>query len=146
MLVGKKCRKCGIVKDIQDFYTDKSRKDMSQNACKDCSDARTKQYKNSYTRKGTWRSHAVLLRYGLTEVQYNLLFNKQEGKCAICKRPQIEFKRRFAVDEFTEFKNTKTPIIRELLCGPCNSGLGMFQDNIKCLEQAISYLKKWGTN
>lgn len=34
-----------------------------------------------------------------------------------------------------------TGLIRGLLCTNCNTGLGMFKDNIKILEAAIKYLK-----
>lgn len=37
-----------------------------------------------------------------------------------------------------EFNNSKK--VRGLLCQQCNTGLGMFKDNIKYLESAIDYL------
>ena len=35
----------------------------------------------------------------------------------------------------------KTKKIRGLLCHTCNSGLGMFKDNIEYLKNAIKYLE-----
>jgi hypothetical protein len=57
---------------------------------------------------------------------------KQEDKCAICKRP---FDRTPHVDH-----SHKTGKIRGLLCFHCNSGLGMFGDCMDTMESAINYL------
>ncbi len=40
----------------------------------------------------------------------------------------------------------KTHKIRNLLCNNCNTGLGLFNDDILVLSSAIDYLKKYGGN
>lgn len=60
------------------------------------------------------RSH-LRLKYGITIEQYNELLHKQKGCCALCDRPQTEFKTRLAVDH-----NHATGEIRGLLCAYCN--------------------------
>lgn len=67
---------------------------------------------------------------------YENMFNEQEGKCAICKRHQSEFKKRLVVDH-----NHKTGKIRGLLCSPCNRMLGQVGDSFTILRNAIEYLK-----
>lgn len=57
---------------------------------------------------------------------------RQDGKCAICK-------------EVLNSRNNLdhchiTGAFRGVLCGLCNSGLGMFKDNIDYLKRAINYL------
>jgi len=74
--------------------------------------------------------------FGIDLAQYNELFAKQEGKCAICLRHQSEFSRALAVDH-----DHLTGEIRGLLCSAHNTALGQFQDDIELLEKAISYLK-----
>jgi hypothetical protein len=74
-------------------------------------------------------------RNGITIVQYKELFKEQEGKCAICKVPQSQLKRRLSVDHDHDTKQ-----IRGLLCQPCNLALGMFNDSVTTLSSAIGYL------
>jgi hypothetical protein len=75
--------------------------------------------------------------YGISIEEYNEMFLKQNGLCAICKRTDIEQKR-LAVDHCH-----KTGKIRELLCSKCNKGLGHFDDNLIYLKEAVEYLKKY---
>lgn len=60
---------------------------------------------------------------------------EQENRCAICKR----------IFEATPFidHDHETKVVRELLCRFCNTGLGMFGDNLEILSQAVEYLRKW---
>jgi Recombination endonuclease VII len=74
--------------------------------------------------------------YGMTIEQYNLLFEKQQGKCAICERHQSELTKRLHVDH-----NHNTGKTRGLLCHYCNTALGSFKEDITLLNKAIEYLK-----
>jgi len=74
--------------------------------------------------------------YKISKEQFNQMRTAQDNQCAICGSIFIKTP---CVDH-----NHKTGVIRALLCQRCNSGLGYFQDNIKYIEQAILYLKKWG--
>lgn len=76
-------------------------------------------------------------RYGLTREEYDILLQKQQYNCAICKKHRQEFNQDFAVDHCH-----KTNKIRGLLCVGCNTGLGSLKDSVDNLEQAIVYLKK----
>lgn len=75
--------------------------------------------------------------YKITLEEYNLMFENQNGKCAICGRHQDELKRALAVDH-----NHITGNVRGLLCDSCNSGIGYLKDNVQLLQKAIDYLKK----
>lgn len=74
--------------------------------------------------------------YGITLDDWNSLFEKQEGRCAICKRPQDYFEKSLAVDH-----NHKTGKVRGLLCENCNRAIGLLYDNIDSLRNAIDYLE-----
>jgi len=70
-------------------------------------------------------------KYGITKSEYDTLFKKQKGRCAICKEPPT----RIMVDHCHS-----TNKIRGLLCGRCNTGLGCFNDDAESLKRAIKYL------
>ena len=81
------------------------------------------------------REHNLLREYGITIKDYNDLFIKQNGKCAICGN--LPNKRGLFVDHDHE-----TGKIRGLLCHNCNIGLGMFYDNNILLQNATKYLEE----
>jgi hypothetical protein len=76
-----------------------------------------------------------IVRYGITEEQYQQLVTLQENKCAICKR---EFVRTPHIDH-----DHTTGEVRGLLCYSCNGAIGNFKDNVKALQNAINYLEKF---
>ena len=83
------------------------------------------------------RSTILKQRYGITEVDYQYMLEKQGGCCAICGTTEPGGKNRvFHVDHCHASKE-----VRGLLCVSCNHGLGSFKDNIKSLESAIKYLQ-----
>jgi hypothetical protein len=63
--------------------------------------------------------------YNITIEEYNKIFEKQNGCCAICSRHQSEFKQRLCIDH-----DHKTGKIRGLLCHNCNRFLGYINDDI----------------
>lgn len=69
------------------------------------------------------------------------LYKLQKGECAICHTPYkvetISKQRGLYVDHCHSSGK-----VRGLLCKKCNSGLGMFNDNIDTLNEAIFYLNK----
>jgi hypothetical protein len=68
------------------------------------------------------------------ELRAELLL-KQGGHCLICAK---DITARSAVDHCH-----RTGVVRGLLCGTCNSGLGMFNDRPELLEAAIAYLRSF---
>ena len=83
-----------------------------------------------------YRRKRALKKYGLTVEQYEEMFQKQDGKCKICKKPSSYW---LVVDH-----NHKTNEVRGLLCHRCNRALGMFRDDAELLAEAIRYLECFG--
>jgi len=83
------------------------------------------QYKNSQLRS----------TYGINLEDFEDFLRQQDGKCAICKIDQKDFKKRMSVDH-----DHKTGLIRGLLCDKCNRGLGHFSDSQDLMLKAIEYL------
>lgn len=86
-----------------------------------------------YANQDKYRDRVLQNRYGITLQQYTTLLEKQGGLCAICGKEDLI---RLCVDH-----DHKTGIVRGLLCGNCNQGLGKFKDSLELLIQAIDYLE-----
>jgi hypothetical protein len=80
------------------------------------------------------RDREYLRKYGITLQDYEDLFSKQLGLCAICKKSSDK---RLCVDH-----NHTSGAVRELLCDNCNVGIARFSENIHSLQSAIEYLQK----
>lgn len=129
----KTCCKCKIIKSINEFTKDKSRKDSLYPACKTCEGCRSKRR----TKPEQNRNQHLKRSYGIDLDEYNRIFTLQEGKCDICKRHQSALKTKLHVDHCHASGK-----VRALLCFNCNQALGNVSDNIERLEAAIKYLRK----
>ncbi len=81
--------------------------------------------------------------YGITLEDYNLMLEKQNGKCAICKNEVTNKFSKGKIHNLSVDHCHKTGKVRGLLCRKCNQGLGSFAENILSLENAIKYLKDY---
>lgn len=156
----KTCRKCGVPKPADNF-----RKGRRQ--CKACEYQRSQRSRVKYRTKNParvkalrrarykrWhsrrlecparqakyekqlRAYNLKKKYGLTTEQYEQMVNEQNGKCAICGE----------VPEggLTVDHCHRSGVVRALLCGFCNAGLGDFRDDPQRLESAARYLLNYG--
>jgi len=84
------------------------------------------------------RHYYLKYKYGITEQQYDDMFNAQGSKCAICGSTETKDKKRhrLVVDH-----DHATGAVRGLLCSSCNKALGLFSDSIETMYSAIKYLK-----
>jgi hypothetical protein len=76
-------------------------------------------------------------QYGITLEQYDEMLEEQNYRCAICNNEDEVEGRRLAIDHCHT-----TGVVRGLLCGKCNRGIGLFYDSRELLERAINYLNK----
>lgn len=79
-----------------------------------------------------------LHRVTVPKVQYEVLFELQGGRCAICNTPSGSNNRgdKLSVDHCHTSHQ-----IRGLLCHKCNTALGLFKDDEDRLRAALSYLQ-----
>lgn len=148
----RRCSKCKKLKLLKQFAKRNDRPSGTQSRCKKCFKAyslkltrlrqvgkRREAYreynrKYYYTPKGKAKAKRNNLSlYGLTLPQWEAMVRKQKRCCAICKRkmhpPYIDHDHR-------------RHVLRELLCGLCNSLLGFAKDDTRTLRRAIEYLIK----
>jgi len=129
---GKRCRMCGQFKSWSKFGKNKTKRDGLQQWCRDC---RKENYTSS-NRKRYYKRHRIrdlLIKYNLSEREYNDLVQRANGHCEICGN---------SVERLNIDHCHSTLKVRGLLCMLCNSGLGCFRDNIETLNNAITYLEK----
>ena len=124
--MAKRCIQCGLTKDESEFHRCATRKDGLHPYCKEC---RHDRYKLRYAKY-------LEETYG---VSYKVLYDLQDGMCAICGKMDDPQGRDFAMDH-----DHKTGKLRGLLCSHCNIALGYFEDDIDRLQSAIDYLTSKG--
>lgn len=86
------------------------------------------------SRKGARRCGYAVMKFRTGQTIAGMLA-EQCGLCAICKREMLAV----CVDHCHT-----TGWVRALLCNGCNSGLGLFREDISALEAAIEFVKAHG--
>jgi len=109
--------------------TAKDRKTYMREWQKKSRDANPEYYMSQHLKK----------KYGVNYDWYSKAFSKQNGVCAICKKPETTEIRGKVISLAVDHCHT-TGKARGLLCTQCNRGLGLFQDNSESLRSAIEYL------
>lgn len=92
-----------------------------------------KRYRQTAGSKRLQNNIRLKSRYGITQKDYDEMYEKQAGRCYICG---LELKT-LHVDH-----DHDSGAVRKLLCGNCNRGIGIFQDNAELLEKASDYIKE----
>lgn len=87
-------------------------------------------------------SHMVKCRFNLTHGEYQVMLEKQQNLCAICKKPETKLKKKSNIPQMLAVDHCHlTGKVRGLLCRKCNTALGTFKDSIELFQLAIEYLK-----
>jgi len=113
----KTCHICKKTKPIGDFQKNRSRACGVQAACRTChitTVSKNRQQPSSLVK----RRYALKKKYGITVSQYDEMYSRQHGKCAICGRIPI----RMVVDH-----DHTTNKVRKLLCDYCNMIVGIIE-------------------
>jgi len=97
------------------------------------------------TKKGKLNRWAIRLKHlwGMSVKEYEEIYNKQKGVCAICNKEEIVVDRFGNIKRLSIDHNHKTGKMRKLLCDHCNRGLGYFYDDSMLLLKASLYLKEF---
>lgn len=148
----RKCKHCGFEAtsdtELDLFSAHNQSKYGRENSCKVCTaklqkakNSNTKEYRSEYARNKRvvnpeyfykYEKKRRFSRYGITEDIYDDMLSEQDNECSICKN---EFTKRPHIDHCHT-----TGVVRGLLCGQCNTALGLFKDSEENLANAIKYL------
>ena len=129
------------VKKTRALYYKKNKKKISIYNKKWCkrNTKKMKKYHKEYFRRPKVRIYQknkdLIKKFNITLRDYNKLLKKQDYKCAICRKSQKGSNQMLAVDHCH-----KTNKVRGLLCSKCNMGIGLLEDSISILQNAINYL------
>lgn len=158
------CSRCHEEKPVEEFYRDPSRPGGVSSFCKVCKKVYGQEHHQGYkARRNILRKllrpsqedrigkmAGTILReqendrersrryIGLTRAQVEQMISDQKGCCPICGTDLLELDpRRVHVDH-----DHQTGKIRGVLCGHCNTMLGLARENIDTLKAAIAYLEE----
>ena len=130
------CKMCDKTKPRDEFAKD-TRTGRLYSPCKSC---RNEKKRARRQRLGDHDMHRdKCKKYGLTMAQYDEMLEAQNGVCAVCGAA-CRTGSRLAIDHDHE-----TGKVRGLLCRPCNSSLGLMQDDAARLRAAADYLESHAT-
>lgn len=145
----KRCRTCREVKPLtpEFFPRDKNQPDGFQGWCKGC---KQKAQRAEYARNPEkYREKQMISKFGMTYADYDRMLEAQGGKCAICGSTDSRGRGHWtpksyhrSVEMLHIDHDYNTGEVRQLLCGSCNRGIGLFGDDIELLEKAAEYLRK----
>ena len=122
----------GRPSDYDPVYCDKAEKPKRKSFGK----GKTEQ-ELGFTRKIYRGGHRAsrMRKFGITPEFYDFMLEYQGHSCGICRKPAAELSRRLAVDHCHA-----TGRVRGLLCGNCNTALGMFKDSRESLRRAERWI------
>lgn len=128
----KKCSRCKKTLPVSSFSKNTKRADGYQSQCKSCRSAS----RNVSTVEERGRS--LMRRYGLTYPDYEKLLERQANRCGCCGEVFGTTNRTRPVVDHDHV----TGRVRGLLCGNCNTGIGMLGDTPTGLLNALRYLNQ----
>ena len=161
----KRCKKCGELKPLEQFYAAPGMRDGRRGDCKVCNLAaharrhaanpgparervrrwiqqnpeRYRENQRLYRASGrkalSDRKSYLKRMFGMTPDEYEAMLAEQGGGCAICGRPPSE-RISLHVDH-----DHNTGRIRALLCFPCNNALGLLQESEAVVLSMLGYLR-----
>lgn len=125
----RKCNRCGQQKALSEFsFVSKKgypKNSLMYRGCKTCLHKKIVSLKREKM-------------YGVSDEQYQRMLVAQDSRCAICGRKQEDLKasRGLAIDH-----DHATGKVRGLLCGKCNTAIGLFDDSTERMVAAIRYME-----
>lgn len=128
------CRDCETEFPLSVFSRNRGSKLGRVWACPSCYAAQ--QECSKVKRREHNRATRRARKYGISLVEVQWLFSRQNGCCGICGAVLDPHAKETHVDHCHS-----TGVVRGVLCRHCNSGLGYFKDDPERLTAAIRYLR-----
>jgi phage FluMu protein Com len=135
----KRCAKCKKLLSLRCFHG--KYVETKGNWCKSCKNAydRARYAKIGALpkRESIWKARGISFSWEA----YCGLFNSQQGRCAICRKELVLYGKATGkkLQSVLDHDHTSGQV-RGILCQRCNKALGLFDDAIEVLYDAINYL------
>lgn len=141
VVTGKRCVTCGLYKPLNEFHRSTKSILGRHSYCKPCVQERRRTHER-HSKLGLRSEEEIALikmtircaNHGLSVADYEHREQAQGGLCLVCDRPEDR------VWGLVIDHDHQTGEVRGLLCGACNTGLGMFGDDPVRMERALAYL------
>lgn len=127
--MGRICTCCGEWKELVKFHKHRICRYGVEPICKACK--AQKRRERDALNPAQARSVDLKAKYGITLADYEAMFMRQGGRCAICGADD----QKLVVDH-----NHLTRKVRSLLCHLCNALIGCAREDIDILVSAAAYL------
>jgi hypothetical protein len=131
----KVCNTCKEDKPLSDYNKCKKHADGLAFKCRACARAWAKNNYHNNGGKQKYADYARLKLYGLTPEAYETKFEAQGRSCASCGSTDHNGKN-FHVDHCHA-----TGAVRGILCHPCNTALGLLQEDPNKITALANYVK-----
>lgn len=135
----KVCTSCNRELELDNFCKQSSTNDGLAYQCKECKKKEREKYKNKHM------EYKLKYNYSITKAEYNEMYTKQRGLCAICGKQESSRDSNGKPKYLAVDHHHTNGEVRGLLCSNCNTGIGLLGDNIDNLKSAIKYLEERGS-
>jgi len=124
----KPCYGCGAYKPEAEFYRQAAAADGLTARCMDCTKIRI-----------------VEQRFGMAEGSYLKMLAEQNGVCYLCHKPDPRG-HSLSVDHdhaCCPERSSCGECVRRLLCGNCNTAIGLLREDVDVMERATAYVRHY---
>lgn len=131
-----RCLACKEIKNVEYFGAKRANKSGLLITCRECVAKRglaRRANKPEFLRRAR-----VKHLYGISPIDYQEMFDAQNGVCAICKQPESRRKNKHLCIDHCHTTNA----VRGLLCSRCNSVLGQIYENLETAQALVSYIEE----
>lgn len=137
----KQCSKCPKELPLNKFHKNKKGKYGVGSRCKKCTSVYNQKRYKKYNGLEKSKKCGLKRKFNMTLEQYDQMFEQQNGVCAICGLKETR-KNQWGTTRLSVDHNHKTGKVRGLLCGQCNTVLGLVYDSRETLLRAAIYLEE----
>ncbi len=138
----KRCAACGETKNRTEFTINRAQIDWMDPCCRPCqAESRIAQDRQKYNRGSHLRR-----KYGITQAQYDAMFEDQRGLCAICSLEMSNAAPMGASNKPCIDHSHGTGKVRQLLCRHCNWWIGHLENEVAGWRaKGLAYLERHGS-